>query len=101
MTNALTRMAEIQELEHFAVEFMHENNISIDPKTNGMGSIYTRFQRMMKGSATEDWKDQRFAVVYPGKRCIVMYANGTEAPGQTLLSTVRASYEEGAAEGGA
>jgi hypothetical protein len=55
----------------------------------------------MKGTATvSEWKEQRFATVYPGKGCIVLYANGNGAPGQTRLSTVRETYEEGASEGG-
>jgi hypothetical protein len=55
------------------------------------------FDRRMKGTATvSDWKAVRFATKYPGRTCRVLNGDGTEAHGNTALSTVRASYEEGA-----
>ena len=100
MTTAATRAAEIYYVEEFSIVFLHEDESPIDPKQNGLPRF--NFERRMKSTATvQEWKTQRFAPTYPGKRCLVLYANGEEAVGQTTLATVRASYEEGAnAHGG-
>ncbi|MGH7294097.1 MAG: hypothetical protein ACRELB_04150 [Polyangiaceae bacterium] len=99
MTTVATRMAEIKLVEEFDVVFLHESEAPIDVKTNGLPRF--DFERRMKGTATvQEWRAQRFARIYPGKRCIVLYADGSEAPGQTTLAAVRASYEEGAPPAG-
>ena len=98
MTTAATRATEIQNIEEFAVVFLDEHDTPIDPRQNGLPRF--NFERRIKGTATvQEWKTQRFARIYPGKKALVLYSNGEEAPGQTTIATVRASYEEGAEEG--
>ena len=98
MTTVATRMTEIQELEGFAIAFLDEHDTPVDVKTNGFPRF--NFERKMKSAATvNEWKTQRFAAKYPGKKCVVLYANGNEAVGQTTLAAVRATYEEGVEEG--
>lgn len=38
-------------------------------------------------------KQTRFAATYPGYQCVVLNGDGSEAHGNTKLSSVRATYE--------
>lgn len=71
-------------------------------QTNTNGFARYNFEQKIKGTATvREWKERRFNPTYPGYKCIVMYGDGREANGNPTLNTVRASYEEGADNGGA
>jgi hypothetical protein len=93
MTTVATRMAEIKLVEEFDVAFLHEDDSPVDVKENGLPRF--DFERRMKGTATvQEWRTQRFARIYPTKKCVVLYADGREVVGQTTLAAVRATYEE-------
>jgi hypothetical protein len=92
MTTAATRIRGLADLEDFDVELLKDGKV-VDPKTNGLPKY--DFDRKAKGSMTvTEWKASRFTAKYPGYDCRVLNGDGTEAHGNTQLSTVRASYEE-------
>jgi hypothetical protein len=93
MTMLITRMRELADLEGFDVEVIDRAGVAVDQKQNGFARY--DFDRKMKGSATvSEWKEKRFSSAYSGYGCRVLKGDGTEAAGQTLLSTVRETYEE-------
>lgn len=53
------------------------------------------FSKKLKGTKTiADWKRDRFEASYPGMTCDVLNADGQIVPPQTLLRSVRETYEE-------
>lgn len=93
MTTLATRTREIGDLEGFDVEFLEENGLVADVRKNGLKKY--NFDRKAKGNITVSvWLDRRFRPSYPGYKCNVLNGDGTVAHGNTLLSSVRATYEE-------
>ncbi len=93
MVTVQTRARQVAQIEGFDVT-VTRNGKAIEPSENGILGSYP-FDRKLTGSKTvADWKRDRFEKTYHGYSCRVHYENGTEAPGQTLLSTVRSTYEE-------
>ena len=93
MTTLATRIREIGDLEGFDVEFYDQNWRVADVKNNGFKKF--NYDRKSKGSlSVSSWIEKRFRPVYPGYNCVVLNGDGTTAHGNTLLSSVRATYEE-------
>lgn len=95
MTTLARRVREISELEGFDVAVLDANGAPVPTNENGWRRF--NYDRMARGTTTvAEWKANRFTAVYgPTYSCIVMNADGTEAHGNTRLSNVRATYEEG------
>ena len=85
MVRSSTVESQIRVREGFAVR--------ISPRTRTMQSYLDLFSR---GSSqhwrVQEWKDKHFLPYYDGFNVSVLYADGREAPGHTLLRTVRESY---------
>lgn len=93
MTTVQTRVRRIAEIEGFEIT-VRQNGSTISPTQNGILGDYP-FQKMLKHTKTvADWKRERFESSYPGFTCDVLLDDGSPAPGQTTLRTVRESYEE-------
>lgn len=96
MTKLATRINEIEETECFRIVLKNPDGSSVSNDAPGFPS-YEKFKNKLKDSATvQEWKDKRFAQVFAGHgvTCDVLYQDGTEAVGQTKLSTVRNTYKK-------
>ncbi len=92
MTTLMKRVRELSDLEGFDVEVMDLDGRLANMKVNGEARY--DYERAASGSITvSDWKEQRFGKAYPRYKCNVLNSDGTVAHGNTLLSTVRSSYE--------
>ena len=93
MTTLATRMRELADLEDFDVQVLRSDGTVVDASTNGFPRY--DYDRRAKGTMTvADWKTARFNTAYPGYSCKVLNGDGTEARGNTMLATVRETYEE-------
>ncbi len=93
MTTLETRVREIRDIEGFDIQVFDDKKNVVDTKNNGF--ISYGYGNRAKGSMTvNDWKVCRFRATYPGYDCRVLNANGSEAHGNTLIETVRSTYEE-------
>ncbi len=70
-------------------------DVCISPRSRSLQSYLDLFN---KGSSqnwrVQEWKDKKFFPHYEGFAVSVLYGDGSEAPGQALLRTVRESYYE-------
>ncbi len=81
----------IFKIEGFEVRFHHEAGRDIrDDKANVPQYPYERALKNTKTVA--GWRSGRFASRYPGYTVKVYTADGTEAAGNTRLSSVRDTY---------
>ncbi len=81
----------IYEIEGFEVTIQNTNGRAL--QDNNDLPMYTRWYNMARHAWTvQKWKDERFALIYPGCKVKVLFANGTTARGQVHLSTVRDTY---------
>ena len=55
---------------------------------------YSYFNRLKGEKTVSQWINSRFNKIYPGLKVSVLDGDGCEVPGQTKLSTLRASYVE-------
>ncbi len=97
MTKLATRIDEIKKIEGFQIVLKNPDGSIIPNDESGYPSYGMKFKNKLKGSATvQDWKDNRFAVVFADRHvtCHVLNQDGTEAVGQTKLSTVRDTYKK-------
>jgi len=93
MTMLATRVRELENLEGFEVEVYDTSGAAIDMRQNGLPRY--PFEKKAKGDMTvSEWRTKRFATTWPTLTVRVLYGGGTEAQGNTKLSTVRESYEE-------
>lgn len=94
MTTVATRARNIADIEGFDIQVTRNGN-PIDPKENGVLNGPYGFEKKLKHTKTvSEWKQERFEKAYPGYSCNVLTAEGEVAAGNTLLRTVRESYEE-------
>jgi len=92
MTMVLTRIKEIADREGFEIWDIRRNGRIVRVTNNGIMGPY-QYARKMKGTKTvNEWLNERFRPTYPGITCRVFRGDGTAAPGQTLLQTVRDTY---------
>jgi hypothetical protein len=88
-----TRMRELSNLEGFDVEVTNSDGELVSLRT--LGFMRYDFDLPAYGRTTvTEWKDSRFRRYYPQLHCRVLYANGQEASGFTMLQLVRDSYCE-------
>ena len=88
-----TRMRELSNLEGFDVEITDSAKGLVPLRTSG----FMRYDFDLPASSqttVAEWKDTRFRRYYPQLNCRVLYANGQEASGFTMLRVVRDSYCE-------
>lgn len=83
----------IWDIEQFDVVIKHEDGRDMRGDRRGI-PMYDK-SRMAKGTMTvSEWKDQRFYRAYNGLDVDVLDGGGEPVPGNTLLSSVRESYED-------
>lgn len=92
MTTVQTRTRQIAELEGFDI-VVTQNGAPVDPRQNGVLGPYDYLKALKHSKTVSDWKIERFQTSYPGYSCDVLLEDGSVAPGQTTLRTVRESYE--------
>jgi hypothetical protein len=86
-------MRELSNLEGFDVEVSDIDGSPVSLRTCGF--MRYDFDLPANGRlSVSEWKTSRFRQYYPKLKCKVLYANGNEASGFTMLRVVRASYEE-------
>ena len=94
MTTVATRAFEIYEIEGFGIEFLDMDNNPLPVHQKGLPSYQKEFERRSRGAWTvAEWKEKRFNTLYRGYGVSVLKENGDIAVGQTLISTVRETYE--------
>jgi hypothetical protein len=85
---------QISQVEAFDVVFVL-NGRDVRGDRAGIPGYASRFENRAPGRMNvEAWKDRRFRPLYPGFEVEVLMADGTHAHGNTMLDTVRASYED-------
>jgi len=91
MKSTKTVAEQIFEIEGFAVRF-----ISLDGSDPSLRRVEDyEFQRAARRTWTvASWRDNRFATLYPDFDVEVLDGEGRVVHGKTLVSTVRASYQE-------
>ena len=83
----------IRRVEHFEARFLYLDGT--DVRSDKAGLPQYPYEVAAGGMITVDaWKRGRFRMVYPGYEVRVLDRRGRIAPGNTRLSTVRASYVE-------
>lgn len=83
----------IETVEHFKVAMRHAAGRNIRGDKGDIPMYH--FSRMARNSITiATWKDQRFKTSYPGFDVDVLDRAGKVVAGNTLLSSVRATYDE-------
>ena len=86
---------QISQLEGFDVIFTTEDGRDVRGDRSGIPSYVNRFENRAPGRMNvESWKHRRFRPLYPGFNVEILLADGTHAHGNTLLESVRASYED-------
>ena len=80
-------------VEDFDVTIKHDDGRDMRGDRDGI-PMYGYERKAKNAMTVADWKGQRFRPAYPGFEIDVLYADGTPAPGNTLLATVRDSYVE-------
>ena len=92
MTTLATRMRELGDKEDFDIAVLDGNGAPVPLNSNGFRKY--DYDRKAKGDMTvTEWKNTRFTNTYPGFLCIVLNGDGSEAHGNSKLSSVRATYE--------
>jgi len=82
---------EIEEIEGFEVTFYNKDGR--DTNDSKKVSSYS-YSKAAKGAWTvEKWRNEKFKPLYPDLTVSVWNGGGEECYGQTLLRTVRESYE--------
>lgn len=83
----------IWDIEGFDVIIRHADGR--DMRGDRQGIPPYRYDRAARNAMTvAAWKDQRFALTYPGLTVDVVDGTGNVAAGNTLLATLRDSYAE-------
>ncbi len=86
---------QIASLEGFDVVFVTQDGRDVRGDRAGIPGFSNKFENRAPGRMTvEAWRDRRFRFIYPGFDAAVLLADGSHARGNTLLETVRASYED-------
>lgn len=89
-----TRLRELSNLEGFDVEVADQDGNPVSLRT--LGFVRYDFDLPAYGQTTvAEWQATRFRRYFPLLTCKVLFANGNEASGFTMIRTVRASYEAG------
>jgi hypothetical protein len=92
MTTLATRIRELSDKEGFDILVVKNNKPARMDKN---GEPPYDFEKKARGTTTvSEWKANRFKKIYPSYECEVLDAQGNHVNGNTLLSTVRQSYEE-------
>ena len=93
MPSVKTIERQIGNLEEFDVTIRHPDGRDARGDRKGLpGYAYER--RAKDGMTISDWKQRRFSQYYSGWEVDVLDADGEAVAGNTILGTVRASYEE-------
>lgn len=82
----------IWDVEDFDVTIHHADGR--DMRGDKTGIPMYPYSRKAKDMTVANWIDQRFSPNYPGLEVDVLYGWEDPAAGNTLLSTVRESYED-------
>lgn len=93
MTTVATRVREISGIEDFDI-IVTKNGQRVDPTQNGLLGAYPFRKKLKHSKRVSEWRQERFEATYPGYSCDVLNEDGSTAIGQTLLNTVRETYEE-------
>lgn len=81
----------IESVEHFRVAILHADGRNMRGDKTGI-PMYS-FERVASDMITvAEWKKNRFKPIYIGFDVEILFANGKAATGNTLLSSVRATY---------
>jgi hypothetical protein len=81
----------IRDVEGFKVRIRHENGRDLRADKKGLPQ-YPYERKAKKNKTVADWKGDRFSNAFPGYGVDVLDANGVPVKGNTLLATVRKSY---------
>jgi hypothetical protein len=66
----------------------------VEPTLNGILGAYPFVNKLKDSKTVSEWRKDRFEATYAGYSCDILNADGSGAAGQTLLRTVRETYEE-------
>ncbi len=82
----------IFDVEGFNVRIRHGRDRRDVRSDKGNVKRYDYKRALKHAKSVKDWRDGRFARVYPGFVVEVLHADGRVAHGRTLLGTVRDGY---------
>lgn len=80
-------------VEGFEITIRHLDGRDVRGDKDGLPT-YPYVNAAKNDFTVSQWREQRFATVYPGFAVTIWLADGTEAHGATKLATVRDSYLE-------
>jgi hypothetical protein len=83
----------IWDVEHFDVVIKHSDGRDMRGDRQGI-PMYDKSRMAKESTTVSAWKTQRFHAAYPGLDVDVLDGLGEPANGNTLLSSVRESYED-------
>jgi len=83
----------IWDVEGFAVTIKHQDGRDMRGDRTGI-PMYGYLYAAKVSMTVAEWKAKRFFPTYPGFEVDVLDGLGSAAAGNSLLSTVRGSYEE-------
>jgi hypothetical protein len=93
MTTVATRARRIADIEGFDIIVKYDG-VPVPPTDNGVLGSYP-YEKMANSAWTvADWKAKRFEATYVGFSCDVLREDGSIAPGQARLDSVRESYTD-------
>jgi len=92
MATVATRVRIISDIEDFDI-IVTKDGDRVDPAENGVLGEYPFSKKLKHSKRVSEWRE-RFEKTYPGYSCDVLNADGSPAAAQTLLRTVRETYEE-------
>ena len=92
MTMLLTRMHEFATREGVEIEVTRNGKALKNLRRNGVLNPYP-YKKKLPDAKTVSQLRERFESANPGYSCNVLKGDGKIAVGQTLLGTVRATYE--------
>jgi len=93
MTTVRTRVRRISEKETFDIEVLDNNGAAVPLDRHGVLESWPHEKATKNSKTVKEWQD-KFSRAHPGYSAKVFKEDGTVAPPQTLLSTVRDTYEE-------
>jgi len=93
MTTVATRARKISDIEDFDI-IVTKDGERVDPTLNGVLGEYPFLKKLKHSKRVSEWRAERFEATYPGYSCDVLNEDGSAATPQTLLRTVRETYEE-------
>lgn len=93
MVKVITAEKKIWDIEGFAVEFKKTDGTNVRSDKRNIPQ-YERKYAAKNSMTVSEWKQKRFNSQYPGFNVDVLDGDGNPVPGQTLLGTVRDSYNE-------